>query len=88
MNRLPKNQARRRLPLHLDADQEALAAELAATIETRPLGEWLDLFDGEDVCAGPVATLAEAAAELGGPEPGAAPVLGEHTDAWRRELGF
>jgi alpha-methylacyl-CoA racemase len=47
------------------ADQEELAAELAAIFVERPLAEWLELFDGEDVCVGPVATLAEAAADLG-----------------------
>jgi crotonobetainyl-CoA:carnitine CoA-transferase CaiB-like acyl-CoA transferase len=47
-----------------DADQEALAAELAALFAARPLAEWLDLFDAEDVCVGPVATIAEAAADL------------------------
>ena len=45
--------------------QDALAAELAAVFETRPLEEWLRLFDGEDVCVGPVATLAEGAAAFG-----------------------
>jgi alpha-methylacyl-CoA racemase len=70
-----------------DADQEALAAELATVFAGRPLAEWLELCDGEDVCVGPVATLAEAAADLGTPPPGAAPALGEHTDAWREELG-
>jgi crotonobetainyl-CoA:carnitine CoA-transferase CaiB-like acyl-CoA transferase len=49
----------------LDADQEALAAELAAIFARRPLAEWLELFDSEDVCVGPVATMAEAAADLG-----------------------
>jgi alpha-methylacyl-CoA racemase len=48
-----------------DADQEALAGELAAIFATRPLTEWLAIFDTEDVCVGPVATLAEAAADLG-----------------------
>jgi alpha-methylacyl-CoA racemase len=47
-----------------DADQEALATELAAIFRARPLTEWLGLFDGEDVCVGPVATLAEAASDL------------------------
>ena len=47
-----------------DADQEALASELAAIFETRSLAEWLELFDSEDVCVGPVATLAEAASDL------------------------
>lgn len=44
--------------------QEELATELAAIFVRRPLAEWLELFDGEDVCVGPVATLAEAAADL------------------------
>ena len=48
-----------------DGDQEALASELAAILKTRPLAEWLGLFDAEDVCVGPVATLAEAASDLG-----------------------
>jgi alpha-methylacyl-CoA racemase len=47
------------------ADQEALAAELAAIFEARSLAEWLELFDLEDVCIGPVATIAEAAADFG-----------------------
>jgi crotonobetainyl-CoA:carnitine CoA-transferase CaiB-like acyl-CoA transferase len=47
-----------------DSDQEALATELAAIFEARPLAEWLELFDAEDVCVSPVATLAEAAADL------------------------
>ena len=47
-----------------DADQEALAAELAAIFAARPLAEWLAIVDGEDVCVGPVATIAEAAADL------------------------
>jgi alpha-methylacyl-CoA racemase len=48
-----------------DADQEGLAAELATIFASRPLEEWLELFDAEDVCVGPVAMLAEAAADLG-----------------------
>ena len=48
-----------------DTDQEALAAELAALLKTRPLAEWLELFDAEDVCVGPVATIAEAAEDWG-----------------------
>jgi crotonobetainyl-CoA:carnitine CoA-transferase CaiB-like acyl-CoA transferase len=47
------------------ADQEELAVELAAIFGRRPLAEWLELFAGEDVCVGPVATLEEAAAEFG-----------------------
>jgi alpha-methylacyl-CoA racemase len=71
-----------------DPDQETLAAELTAVFAARPLAEWLELFDGEDVCVGPVWTRAEAAAELGNAEAAPAPTLGEHTDAWRRELGI
>jgi crotonobetainyl-CoA:carnitine CoA-transferase CaiB-like acyl-CoA transferase len=68
-------------------DQDGLAAELGAIFAQRPLAEWLGIFDGEDVCVGPVWTLSEAAAELG-TDPRARPVpLGAHTDAWRRELG-
>jgi alpha-methylacyl-CoA racemase len=47
-----------------DAYQETLASELAAIFRTRPLAEWLAFFEAEDVCVGPVATLAEAAADL------------------------
>ena len=47
-----------------DANQEALAAEFATIFATRPLAEWLDLFDAEDVCVGPVATVAEAAVDF------------------------
>jgi hypothetical protein len=35
-----------------------------------------------------VATLAEAATELGTPAPGRAAALGEHTDRWHEELGL
>jgi hypothetical protein len=52
---------------------------------TRTLREWLERFEGEDVCVGPVATLDEASREFGRPA-GAAPVLGEHTEHWHREL--
>jgi len=69
-------------------DQERLAAALAELFAARPLADWLVLFDGEDVCVGPVATLAEAAADLGTPPHGRAAALGEHTDAWRAELGL
>jgi len=73
-------------PLQYDADQEAVAYELADVFAARPLAEWLAHFGDEDVCVGPVATLAEAAAEFGVEPAGAVPALGEHTDAWRREL--
>jgi alpha-methylacyl-CoA racemase len=72
---------------HYEQDQEALAAELASVFRSRPLSEWLELFEGEDVMAGPVATLAEASEWLGEEvETGSAPALGEHTEPWRAEL--
>jgi crotonobetainyl-CoA:carnitine CoA-transferase CaiB-like acyl-CoA transferase len=67
-------------------DQETLAHELAGVFSSDTLEHWLRVFEGEDVCVGPVATLAEAAADLGTPPPGRAAALGEHTAAWRREL--
>jgi crotonobetainyl-CoA:carnitine CoA-transferase CaiB-like acyl-CoA transferase len=61
--------------------------ELEQLFASRPLGEWLALFDGEDVCVGPVATRDEAALEFSvQADQGVAPALGEHTDAWRAEL--
>jgi crotonobetainyl-CoA:carnitine CoA-transferase CaiB-like acyl-CoA transferase len=61
--------------------------ELEALFRTRSLGDWLELFEGEDVAVGGVATLVEASPEFGRPEDGAiAPALGEHTDLWRQEL--
>ena len=47
------------------AEQEPLAEELAEAFAAKPLATWLELFDGEDVSVGPVATLEEAAAQLG-----------------------
>ena len=47
------------------SEQEALGRELAAAFGERPLAEWLELFDGEDACVGPVSTRAEAAVEFG-----------------------
>ena len=67
--------------------QEALAGELATLFAALPLAAWLELFEGEDVCVGPVWTLEEAAGEFGTPLDGKPPALGEHTEAWRRELG-
>jgi crotonobetainyl-CoA:carnitine CoA-transferase CaiB-like acyl-CoA transferase len=67
-----------------DGDQEALAGDLAEVFRARALAEWLELFEGEDVMAGPVATLTEAAARLGRTSSrDAAPKLGEHTERWR-----
>ena len=47
------------------AAQSELADALARTFATKPLSAWLELFEREDVCVGPVATLEEAAAEFG-----------------------
>jgi crotonobetainyl-CoA:carnitine CoA-transferase CaiB-like acyl-CoA transferase len=69
-----------------DADQDALAAELGGAIAERTLAEWIELMDGEDVSAGPVWTIAEAAEEFGFEPPAPAPALGEHTEAWRATL--
>jgi crotonobetainyl-CoA:carnitine CoA-transferase CaiB-like acyl-CoA transferase len=71
-----------------DDDQEALATELARVFSSETLEHWLLVLDDEDVCVGPVATLAEAADDLGGPAPGRAPALGAHTESWRQELGL
>jgi alpha-methylacyl-CoA racemase len=72
---------------HYEEDQEAVAAELAAVFRSRALSEWLDVLEGEDVMAGPVATLAEASEWLEEPAAtGEAPALGEHTNSWRAEL--
>ena len=48
-----------------EPDQEPLADELAELFAAKPLATWLELFDGEDVSVGPVATLEEAAVQLG-----------------------
>jgi len=45
----------------------AAADDLAKVFRRRTLAEWLELFDDEDVCVGPVWTLEEAASEFGGP---------------------
>src|SRR3989441_322266 len=51
---------------HYETDQEALAAELASTFRSRALSDWLGVFEGEDVMAGAVATLAETGAGVWG----------------------
>jgi alpha-methylacyl-CoA racemase len=71
-----------------DADQEALASGLAGIIATRTLADWVARFGDEDVCAGPVRTREEAAAEFGSTQAPAEVPLGAHTAAWRRELGL
>jgi crotonobetainyl-CoA:carnitine CoA-transferase CaiB-like acyl-CoA transferase len=67
-------------------DQDDLQNELADVFAARPLEDWLRLFGDEDVCVGPVSTLAEAAPEFGTPPAGDAPALGAHTERWRAEL--
>jgi crotonobetainyl-CoA:carnitine CoA-transferase CaiB-like acyl-CoA transferase len=71
-----------------DAHQSDLKNALAKVFSTRPLEEWLRLFEGEDVCVGPVATRAEAAVEFGTPPGDRAAAAGEHTRDWRQELGL
>jgi crotonobetainyl-CoA:carnitine CoA-transferase CaiB-like acyl-CoA transferase len=71
-----------------DADQPALKQQLAGVFAQRPLEDWLRLFETEDVCVGPVATLAEAAADLGVPAHGVAAAAGAHTAEWRRAVGL
>ena len=72
---------------HPDA-QADMAAELAAAFATRRLADWLELFDGEDVCVGPVATLQEAADLLGTGTALPSASVGQHTERWRGELGL
>jgi crotonobetainyl-CoA:carnitine CoA-transferase CaiB-like acyl-CoA transferase len=71
-----------------DEGQDALASELAQVFLRRSLEQWLDVFEREDVCVGPVATSSEAETTFGTPAPGPPAALGEHTAGWRRELGL
>jgi crotonobetainyl-CoA:carnitine CoA-transferase CaiB-like acyl-CoA transferase len=71
-----------------DDEQEMLAEELAHVFALETLEHWLLVLDDEDVCVGPVATLAEAADDLGTLTPGRASALGAHTESWRAELGL
>jgi crotonobetainyl-CoA:carnitine CoA-transferase CaiB-like acyl-CoA transferase len=75
------------LPELAERQLEPRLPELERAFAARPLAAWLELFEGEDVCVGPVASPAEAA-ELRAGASGAAPASGEHTEAWRRELGL
>ena len=68
--------------------QEELGDELAAIFATRALTAWLELFDGEDVCVGPVASLTEAAAAFGSRTLLPSARVGQHTEQWRGELGL
>jgi len=75
------------LPELVERQWERRLPELESRFESRPLAAWLELFDGEEVSVGPVATVEEAARDLGDDlRPGPAPRLGEDTDAWRAEL--
>lgn len=49
-----------------DADQQALASEVAALIARRPLEEWQPVFAALDACVTPVLTLEEAARDWDG----------------------
>jgi crotonobetainyl-CoA:carnitine CoA-transferase CaiB-like acyl-CoA transferase len=69
-----------------DADQDAVARELATIFVSRTLEDWLEAFGDEDVCVGPVWTREEAAAAFGSTDTSHEVPLGTHTDAWRREL--
>lgn len=66
--------------------QEELAGELAGSFRERELAAWLELFDGEDVCVGPVATLAEGAESFGEAPGVPSAEVGQHTQQWRAEL--
>jgi alpha-methylacyl-CoA racemase len=76
------------LPELSDRRFEPRLSELEERLASRTLADWLETFEGEDVCAGPVATLAEAAAGLGFELGARAPALGEHTEFWSREVGL
>ena len=69
-------------------DQAWLAQELAEIFSARTLSDWLAHFGNEDVCVGPVWTREEAASEFGVRPTPRPPALGEHTQAWRNELGL
>jgi alpha-methylacyl-CoA racemase len=51
------------------ASQGVIADALRDRFSSRPLADWLELFEHEDVCVGPVATLEEAASEFGTARP-------------------
>ena len=61
--------------------------ELTTLFRTRTFSDWWRLFEGEDVCV-PVDTLSRPPTSSGGPNGAKPPRLGEHTDAWRAELGL
>jgi alpha-methylacyl-CoA racemase len=51
------------------AAQPEIADALSESFAAKPLSSWLELFEDEDVCVGPVATLGEAAVEFGAEQP-------------------
>ncbi len=69
-----------------EAEQSELKSALAEVFARETLAYWLRLFESEDVCVGPVATRAEAAATFGVLASGRAAAPGEHTASWRQEL--
>ena len=61
--------------------------ELETLFRARDFAAWWNLFEGEEVCVGPISTLSEASRAFGRATDGVKPPrLGEHTDAWRAEL--
>jgi alpha-methylacyl-CoA racemase len=77
------------LPGLVGRQWEPRLPELERAFTSRSLAEWLEFFDREDVCVGPVSTLEEAAKEFSNEEDlGPPPYLGEHTEAWRTTLGL
>jgi crotonobetainyl-CoA:carnitine CoA-transferase CaiB-like acyl-CoA transferase len=71
-----------------ETDQATLRDDLEAVFAGRSLEDWLRVFEGEDVCVGPVATRAEAEQRFADPAGGPVAALGEHTAAWHAELGL
>ncbi len=69
-------------------DQDSLAAELATIFGKGSLAYWLEHFDDEDVCVGPVSTREEAASVFGSTDEPIPVALGAHTENWRQDLGF
>jgi alpha-methylacyl-CoA racemase len=55
-------------PRQYDPEAQAeIAVTLGDSFASKPLSAWLELFEDEDVCIGPVASLDEAAREFGTP---------------------
>jgi crotonobetainyl-CoA:carnitine CoA-transferase CaiB-like acyl-CoA transferase len=75
------------LPELAERQWEPRLPEIEHALAQRPLAAWLELFDGEDICAGPVATRDEAQ-EFARASTGPAPALGAQTAAWRERLGL